>query len=254
VETAAPETQEIQRETGALVEQARSLTVKSPAQFEEAGAIVVAIRRVRKTIADTFDPIQKKAHAAWQEVIAQRKKHDTPLEAAERQLSGVMGSYQAEVEAERQRIAREDAKRREEEQRAAQAKADEERGAQLKADEDGRLAHATALAAEGKHAEANAVLDAPPPPPPPPAPPAPALRASSMPEAPKADGVSFRENWKARVTDLQLLVTSCANGHQPLTYVLANLPVLDKYAKALKGEARVPGVEFYAETVSSVRA
>jgi hypothetical protein len=254
VETAATETQEIQRETGALVDQARSLIVKSPAQYEEAGRIVIAIRRVRKSIADTFGPIKKKAHAAWLEVLAQEKKHDTPLEAAERQLSGIMGNFQAEVEAERQRIAREEAKRREEEQRAAQAKADEERAAQLRLDEDARLAHAAALEAEGKHAEANAVLDAPPPPPPPPAPPAAPAPVAAMPEAPKADGVSFRQNWKARVVDLQLLLEAVASGRQPLTMIEANQKALDGIAKALKGEARIPGVEFFSETVSSVRA
>lgn len=248
------ETQEIVRETGALVEQAHSLTVATAAEYENAGAILVAIRRVRKTITDTFEPMQKKAHAAWQEILAQRKKHDQPLEAAEKTLSQIMGNYKAEVEAERQRLAREEQKRIDEEKRAAQKKADEERAEQLRIDNEARLAHAIALEAEGKAAEANRVLNAPPPPPPPPAPtPAPAPRMA-MPEAPRAAGVSFRENWKARVVDFQLLVEAVASGRQPMTMVEANQKALDGIAKALKGEARIPGVEFYSEQVSAVRA
>jgi hypothetical protein len=248
------ETQEIARETGALVEQAQAVTVKTAAEFETAGKIVIAIRRVRKTITDTFEPIQKKAHAAWQEVIAQRKKHDEPLEAAEKNLTRIMGTYQAEVEAERQRLAREEQKRLDEEKRIAQKKADEERLEQLRIDNEARLAHAIALEAEGKAAEANRVLNAPPPPPPPPIQtPAPAPRMT-MPEAPKAAGVSFRENWKARVVDFQLLLEAVAAGRQPLTMVEANQKALDGIAKALKGEARIPGVEFYSEQVSAVRA
>ena len=60
------ETQEIARETGALVEQAKAITVTTAGQYEDAGKIVLAIRRMRKSITDTFEPIQKKAHAAWQ--------------------------------------------------------------------------------------------------------------------------------------------------------------------------------------------
>ena len=254
METPAVETQEIQRETSSLITQAQATAVKSAAEYEQAGALLVAIRKVRKSIADTFDPIREKAHAAWKEVIAQRDKHDLPLETAERSISRLMGTYQAEVEAERQRLIREENKRKEEEARAAQAKADAERAEQIRVDGEARLAHALALEAEGKNAEANRVLNAPPPPPPPPAPPpAPTARAV-IPAAPKAAGVSFRENWKARVTDLQLLVTACANGHQPLTFLVPNQSVLDGIAKALKAEGRVPGVEFYSENISSVRA
>lgn len=254
METPAVDTREIQTETSSLITQAQAAAVKSDAQYEQAGALLVAIRKVRKSIADTFDPIQKKAHAAWQEVIAQRKRHDEPLEGAERQLSRLMGTYQAEVEAERQRLAKVEAARLEQEKRDAQKKADDERAAQLKLDDDARLAHALALEAEGKNAEANRVLNAPPPPFLFPAPLAPTARTVYMPAAPKAAGISFRENWKARVVDLQLLVTACANGHQPLTMVEPNQKALDGIAKALKAEGRIPGVEFYSEPVSSVRA
>lgn len=253
MEQEAVEAQEIKREASELVNQAHSMAVRNAADFEAAGKILVAIKRVRKAISDTFDPIREKAHAAWKEVIAQQKKHDDPLEVAEKLLGRVMGQFQAEAEAERQRLIREEQKRLDEERRQAQVKADAERATQLKADEDARLAHAIALEAEGKKAEAARVLNAPPPPPPPP-PAQPKQVSAYIHHAPKAAGVSFRDNWKARVVDKEALVKACAAGTQPLTLLTPDQKVLDGIAKALKGEARIPGVEFYSENVTAVRA
>jgi len=254
VQVEAVETEEIKTETVVLSEQTQRLVVASQADFEMAGSLLVSIARARDKISKTFDGLIKKAHELHKDVIAQKKTLDDPMANAEKQIRGVMGAYQAQIEAERQRAARAEQARQDEERRQAQAKADEERRIQLKADEEARLAHAIALEAEGKKAEAQRILNAPPPPPPMPAPVVQTTPAIHIPEAPKANGVSFRQNWKARVVDANLLIQAIAAGHQAVNLMVPNQSALDGIAKALKGEARIPGVEFYSETVSSVRA
>jgi hypothetical protein len=248
---------EIKTETLSLAERADNFVItqiNNTADFEMAGGLLVSISRARDRIGKSFDPIIKKAHESHKEAIAQKKLLDDPMANAEKQIRGVMGKYEAEVQAERQRAARAEQQRQDEERRQAQAKADEDRKIQLKADEDARLAHAIALEAEGKKAEAARVLNAPPPPPPPPVQMPATTPAIAIPEAPKAAGVSFRQNWKARVVDANLLIQAIAAGQQAMNLMVPNQQALDGIAKALKGEARIPGVEFYTETVSSVRA
>jgi hypothetical protein len=75
-----------------------------------------------------------------------------------------------------------------------------------------------------------------------------------MPQVPKAQGVSFRDNWKARVVDKEVLLRAILAGQQPMSLLIPDQKALDGIAKALKGEARVPGVEFYADQVAAVRA
>ena len=45
---------------------------------------------LRAKIAETFDPIISKAHAAHKEAVGQKKKHDDPLEQAQRIIKGKM--------------------------------------------------------------------------------------------------------------------------------------------------------------------
>ena len=61
---------------------------------------------------------------------------------------------------------------------------------------------------------------------------------------PKAEGVSYRETWKAIVKDFKLL---------PDEYKLPNQSALDKVAQATKGKIPIPGVEFKMEKTTIIR-
>lgn len=78
-------------------------------------------------------------------------------------------------------------------------------------------------------------------------------------DAPKAIGISTRQNWKAEVIDLQALVTAAAESAKRgdttlLGYLQADTKALGAVAKALKQQARIPGVRIYAEEGLAVRA
>lgn len=74
----------------------------------------------------------------------------------------------------------------------------------------------------------------------------------------RANGISSRQVWKAQVVDLRALVTAAAaaleNGDTTLLgYLMANEKALGLTAKALKAQARIPGVRIYAEDTMAVR-
>ncbi|GAA0721566.1 hypothetical protein [Dokdonella soli] len=76
--------------------------------------------------------------------------------------------------------------------------------------------------------------------------------------APKAAGIGTRENWKAEVVDFAALVTAAAaalaNGDTTLLgYLQADTKAIGQVARALKAQARIPGVRIYAEESLSVR-
>lgn len=70
----------------------------------------------------------------------------------------------------------------------------------------------------------------------------------------KIAGVSSRENWKAEVVDFMALVKAVAAGEASPELLQANTTEINKRAKALKQEFKVPGIRAYAEQVLSARA
>lgn len=73
-------------------------------------------------------------------------------------------------------------------------------------------------------------------------------------DIPKVAGLSTRKAYKAKVTDLLALVKAIAEGRAPLAYVMANEPVLNKMASALKEQMDIPGVVLDEDTIKSSKA
>lgn len=71
--------------------------------------------------------------------------------------------------------------------------------------------------------------------------------------APKAEGISTRQTWKAEVTSLDELIVAAAKDVQLRAFLCADTKALGQAAKALKGQARIPGVRVYAEEGIAVR-
>ena len=73
----------------------------------------------------------------------------------------------------------------------------------------------------------------------------------TAPETP--EGVSYRDDWYAEVPDIKILCKAIAEGKAPVNYIMANMPVLNKQAKATKDMLKVPGVKFLCRKVQMNR-
>lgn len=209
---------ELEVQVLSVPDQAKLITIKTPADYAAAGEFLVRLKGLRKQIDDTFDPIITKAHSAHKEAVAQKKKVEGPLAIGEGHIKGLMTDFRNEAE----RIRRE-------QEAAARAEATR------KAEEE-QLAKAEAAEKRGDTAKAEAILNQP-------------LKVVPMPvkpsETPTVAGVSFRQNWKARVIDETLI---------PREYLMVDMSALNGIARSMKGKAVVPGVEFYPEDVVAAGA
>jgi len=217
------EANEIENKAQILPQEAKALVIEDDASFQRAGAFLVNIKKVRAEINETFDPIIKKQHEAHKEAVAQKKKIEAPLIEAESIIKPRMAAYHEEQER----------KRREEEDRIrkeADRKAQEEQIA------DAVLAHES-----GQEELGDAILEAP------------AYIPTIV--APKAavkiEGVSFRDNYKAEVTDLKALMMAVLEGQVPSNVIEANMSVLNSLARSLKGQLNYPGVRVVCEKITA---
>lgn len=212
-------TDEIEFEALAWPDRAKALQIADEAGFRRAAEMLTGIKALRARIEETFGPIIKKAHSAWQEAIKQRRQHEDPLTAAEATIKIGIARYQAEG----------DRRRRDEERRLAEIA--------RKADEDARLEEAERLEAAGELELAERVIEAPS-----------IAPTPILPPAVKVDGVVTRKIWRAEVTDVRALCKAVAEGTAAVTLVEPNRPALNKMAVALKEGFAVPGCRAVAET------
>lgn len=221
--------QELRTTGEGLAEQATALRVVDEPTFQRAGVMLRMIKDYLARVGEVLNPIIQAAHKAHQEALGQKKKLEGPALEAERVLKASMGAYQVEQE----HLARQ-----------AEALASAER---QRLEEEAKLQAALEAEARGDGQGAERILEAP-------TPPVPIIvPAAVTPPPPKAEGVSFRTNYRAEVVDLKALVQAVAQGQAALAYLEPNLPALNQAARALKEELRVPGVRVIAERVAAVR-
>jgi hypothetical protein len=154
----------------------------------------------------------------------------------------MLGFAMVSYECKKKEIARIQREKEEKIAREAQAKLLEKASAEIKKAEELRASGNDNLAA-AKDANAEALIN----------------RAETvvaeqpvLPPAPTVQGVSVREVWKGRVTDLKMFL-SWAIESKNIHFVLVNESALNAQARAIKGMAQIPGVEWYKETSSIVR-
>ena len=216
---APPDTEALEFAALSWPEKARALVVTDAETFAQAGELLTGIKGLRKEIADSCDPVIRKAHEAHQAACAQKKKLEAPLVQAEAAIKRSIGTWHAE----------EDRRRREEQRRLAEIA--------RKAEEDARVEEAAALEAAGEPELARHVIEAPP-----------IVAAPILPPAPKADGVSVRTLYRAQVVDLRALCKAVAEGTAPVALVVANEKALNQMAVALREGFHVPGCRVVTET------
>lgn len=74
-------------------------------------------------------------------------------------------------------------------------------------------------------------------------------RACASDDAPRVEGVSFRENWRAEVVDKVAFVTAVASRPELVNLVDANLAALGHLARAHKSALNLPGVRVWCEHI-----
>lgn len=211
-----PDTREFESVGELRVREARDYAIVDAADWVEAGERMKAIATNRGAVEARLDPLRAKAHEAWKGVVALIKALTDPLDRARDLYQSKRITWSAEQERQRQKAehrAREAARREEEARRLEEAIAIEEAG-------DPQLAEALL---------AEPVV-------------APPIILPSL--VPKLEGVSQRRTWKARVVD---------EASVPREWMAVDQKKLDAYARATRGSAHVPGVEFYAVDSEAVR-
>ncbi len=164
----------IEENTELVVQQATAITIVDAGTYDAAGSFLTeTLKPALREIEATFGPIVTAAHLAHKEALGQRKRHEAPLKEAEKIIKGSMGVYVTEqrriaaaAEAERIRVAREEADAR-------------------------KLEEAAALEAAGHTEAAEEKLAAP----------AVPVMVAPPPEVPKSQGTSARMVTKFRIID-----------------------------------------------------
>lgn len=221
--------QALQVQGESLATEAIGLLVTDQPSFELAGVMLQTVKGYLKKVGEVFDPIIRKAHETHHLSLEQKKKLEEPALRAERAIKMTMGTYEQAQDRLR---------------RDAEALAEKER--QRLADE-AKLAAALEAEARGDDRGAERILAAP-------FTPTPIIvPVVQGPPPPKAEGVSFRSQYRAEVTDLALLVKAVAGGEAPVSTLQANLTALNGLARAMKEELRIPGVRVIVERVAAVR-
>jgi hypothetical protein len=121
----------------------------------------------------------------------------------------------------------------------------EEQNRQHKLAEDNALEEAALLEKQGFHEEAEAVLETP----------VTSTPVSIPSTVPRMRGVTKpRDNWKANVTSLKLLVKAVAEGKVPLQAIEANESFLNNQARVMKLTLNYPGVSVKNDVKSAFRS
>lgn len=219
---------ELKQEALTVVERAKIVKISDQPSYDSATSLLLnEIIPFRKRWKDYWETLRVPAYKAYQGILDKFKEGDAPAEAAERQ-----------VKAEIRRWDEEQGRIRQELQRKAQAEAERQ------AEEERLRAAIVAEEAGASEAEVQSIVETP-------------VAAVAAPVAPtyaKTSGVSRRDNWKAKVTNMKDLVKAVAIGKVPIEYLLPNEQALNARAKADKQTLNIPGVVAWNDSVISGRA
>lgn len=217
--------QEIESQALALKAEADGFQITNQESYNLANEFGRRIKQSMKTIDDYCDPVIEAAHKAHKAACDQKKALYAPFEAAKKIIDAKQIAWYRAEQA-----------RAEEERR----KAEEE--ARKKAEEEA-LARAQELQDMGMNEAAEEAISQPV-----------VIEKVTVAEPVRAGGESFRETWKAEVVDLMSLVKAVAAGLQPLAYLEANMPTLNKAASMFKGTTQIQGVKIVSDTIIARRA
>ena len=71
-------------------------------------------------------------------------------------------------------------------------------------------------------------------------------------EMPKVEGISYRTDWSAKVTDKEKFIAYCLQ-HEKFDYLEINMSLLNIHAKGFKNTIELPGIEFCSTKIQITR-
>lgn len=223
-----------------LLDKAKQVVVTSKPEYDAAVEFGRGLAALEAEIVAHYKPAKEAAHKAHAEMCAAEKVHLKPVQEAKSIVSKVCTAWKVAEDEKARRLADEARAR-------AEAKAEKLRAEELKRREDDRLKQAAELAAAGKKAEADAVLEAPIH--------VPVMQfVSPLVEADTTtEGAALRGTWDVEVFDLAALVNAVAEGLAPIGCVQPDLKYLKARARADKNELRIAGVRAVLKQTTSFR-
>lgn len=218
---------ELKQEALTIVQRASLVKITDQASYDSACDLLQKeIVPFRRKWAAYWEPVKSSAWGAYKAIMAKIQDMDEPAERAERAVKAEIRKWndeQTRIEQERQRKAQEEAEKAAEEERLRAAIVAEESGA--------------------SEAEVSQIVNTP-------------VAVVAEPVAPvyqRTKGISTRENWKAKVTDLHALVKAAAKDKSLLAYLEPNQTALNNRAKADRQTLNIPGVVPFNDAVVSAR-
>lgn len=227
MESVVTQEAELKQQALTVTERAKLVKISDQDTYDAATSMLLQeIIPFRKRWKDYWETLRVPAYAAYQGILSKFNEGDRPAEAAERQVKAEIRRWdeeQQKILEERQRQAQAEAERQAEEERLHAAIVAEESGA--------------------TEQEVASIVDTP----------VAVVAAPVQPTYAKASGVSKRDNWKAKVTNMKDLVKAVAAGKVPLEYLLPNEQALNARAKADKQTLNIPGVIAWNDSIVSGR-
>ena len=226
----ASDEQQIKQEALTVIERAQIVKIVDQDSYDSACSLLLEqVKPFRKKWKEYWDAVKRPLKEAVDAVQQKFNEADKPLETAELNIKSAIRQWDEEQERIRQELQRQaelEARKREEEERLKTVE-------QLK-DDDPFVTEE----------DVQAILTAP------------SIAIARPVEATysRAVGVSKRDNWKCRVTDIKALCRAVANGKVPPTYVVANESVLNARAKADRQTLNIPGCVPYNDPVIAGRS
>lgn len=216
----------------AILEVAQAYSIDSPEMAAAAAEELGSIKAKQKELDELRKSLTRPLDEAKARIMDLFRKPQELLAQAETTIKGAIGSWQAEerLRAEEQRRAAEEVARAERERLAEEARQAEEaaKAAAAAGDESAAAeaqAKAVVLAAEAEVVEhlAPAVVEAP----------------------AKLAGVSTRQDWDFEIVDANAI---------PREFLVVDEKKVRAYVKAMKSDAKIPGVRVFAKEVIAARA
>lgn len=202
--------------------QKADLVISNQSDYEIASTVLSEVKSRYKELDSQRKEITKPIDTAKKAVMDLFKTPLELLEKAESKIKGLMIGYTNEQE----RKARE-------EQIRLQKLADQEAAKQKKI-LDEKIARAEASGKSAKAEELQMQKETI----------APIIASVIAPQIETPKGVSYREQWSAEITDINLV---------PREYLIVNLQALNKVAQATKGTLKIAGVNFISTKILASR-
>lgn len=208
--TALEKREKIEKGITTVQSEVADIIITDSATYSQAGALLVGIKAIKKTIEDYFKPLKEAAHKSWKQICDREKQELEKLTPAMEGLNKKMTVYN---------IAEEKIRKAEEDRLRQEA---------LKAEEERRLAEALQAEKEGQKEEAEAILSDPVFVPPP-------IVEKTV---PKQAGLTMTTTWKWRLKDINLV---------PRQYLQVNETAVNGVVRGLKDKCNIAGIEVYPE-------